>query len=170
MTLNDLNSSEEEVAKSVLFNCCSSKRWLKNLLKQRPFSSEQQLFDAADNSWKNLDETDYLEAFDGHPRIGDLASLREKYAASKNIAGGEQSSVNHADEITLTELSSKNDEYFRKFGFIFIVFATGKSASEMLDRLIARLSNDRAEEVQNAAEEQRKIFQLRLRKLLSEEK
>ena len=85
------------------------------------FSSDQQLMTRAENVWAGLAEADFLEAFLAHPRIGDVDSLREKYANTKAIAGGEQSGVDSADEATLQRLSKANDEYFDKFGFLSFV-------------------------------------------------
>ena len=130
------------------------------------FSSDQELLTRSENVWADLAEADYLEAFLAHPRIGDVDSLRQKYANTKAIAGGEQSGVDSADEATLQRLSAANDEYFDKFGFIFIVCATGKSAKQMLEILEARLPNDRDAEVANAAAEQLKITKIRLEKLV----
>ena len=130
------------------------------------FSSDDELMKRAENVWADLAEADYLEAFLAHPRIGDVDSLRQKYANTKAIAGGEQAGVDSADESTLQRLSAANDEYFDKFGFIFIVCATGKSAKQMLEILEARLPNDRDEEVANAAAEQLKITKIRLEKLV----
>ena len=130
------------------------------------FSSDEQLTTRAEKVWADLAEADYLEAFLAHPRIGDVDSLREKYANTKAIAGGEQSGVDSADEATLKRLAEANDEYFDKFGFIFIVCATGKSAKQMLEILEARLPNERDVEVANAAAEQLKITKIRLGKLV----
>ena len=93
-------------------------------------------------------------------------SLKEKYSSTKALAADEQSSLTAASESVLIDLMQKNEEYEKKFGFIFIVCATGKSAVEMLSILLSRLSNIREEELKNASEEQRKIYQLRLEKLL----
>ena len=95
-----------------------------------------------------------------------MNSLRKKYASTKGLASNEQSGVNSADEQTLIDLANANDEYFEKNGFIFIVYATGKSAAQMLAILQGRLPNDRATEIKNAAVEQSKITALRLNKLL----
>ncbi|MEQ8802229.1 MAG: 2-oxo-4-hydroxy-4-carboxy-5-ureidoimidazoline decarboxylase, partial [Haliea sp.] len=113
-----------------------------------------------------LGEADLLEAFEGHPKIGDVNSLKAKYSSTKALAAGEQSSVDEAGDAIIEALARGNSEYEEKFGFIFIVCATGKSAREMSGLLQARLPNDRATELANAAGEQRKIFQIRLSKLL----
>ena len=134
----------------------------------RPFENYKALKTAADHAWSGLMETDYIEAFAGHPKIGDLNSLRQKYSSTKELANGEQSAVNNAPEQILEDLSAANDEYEKKFGFIFIVCATGKSAAEMLALLQARLTNDKVTELINGAEEQCKILQIRLDKLTGE--
>ena len=113
-----------------------------------------------------MTEADYLQAFEGHPKIGDITSLKAKYANTKELASGEQSAVDEASDEVLERLAQGNDTYQEKFGFIFLVCATGKSAAEMLALLEMRLPNDRATELINAAEEQRKIFHIRLGKML----
>ena len=156
----------EAEATHAFMQCCTSETWVAKMVAKRPFASAESCKNAANELWKNLAEEDYLQAFDGHPKIGDVNSLRAKYANTKELASGEQSAVNHADEQVLADLAKGNDDYDSKFGFIFIVCATGKSAEEMLALLQARLPNDRATELVNAAEEQRKIFHIRLEKLL----
>ena len=136
------------------------------MVSGRPYSSAEALRSAADQNWQGLDESDYLQAFDGHPKIGDVGSLKTKYANTKELAAGEQSSVNVASDDTIRALADGNSAYEDKFGFIFIVCATGKSAAQMTALLQARLPNERNQELINAAEEQRKIFQIRLEKLL----
>ena len=168
MTLEELNDLSKVDAKHTFMQCCTSEVWVNNMVNERPFITRQAMSGAADLAWKNLTELDYLQAFDGHPKIGDVNSLRAKYANTKALASGEQRSVKQASEQVLRELSVGNDEYQAKFGFIFIVCATGKSASQMLTLLQARLPNDRNTEIMNAAEEQRKIFQLRLDKCLKD--
>jgi OHCU decarboxylase len=131
------------------------------------FGSDANVLLRAQRAASNMIESDWLEAFDAHPRIGDVDSLKKKYANTLKTAGSEQSGVAAADNNTLKRLAVTNETYFKKFGFIFIVFATGKSASEMLALLEERLPNDRATEVENAAAEQLKITLLRLRNLAS---
>jgi OHCU decarboxylase len=112
-----------------------------------------------------LVEADWLEAFAAHPLIGDVDSLRKKYGATRDLAAGEQAGAAGAGAATLQELADLNRSYREMFGFIFIVFATGKSADEMLANLRSRLGNSRDEELRNAAAEQIKITRLRLEKL-----
>ena len=134
------------------------------MVQARPFTDKRSITNQADLAWQELSEVDYLEAFEGHPKIGDVNSLRAKYANTKELAGNEQGLVKEANDDVLQVLSQGNSDYEVKFGFIFIVCATGKSAKEMSDLLQARLPNSRAQELVNAAEEQRKIFQLRITK------
>ncbi|TXS95316.1 2-oxo-4-hydroxy-4-carboxy-5-ureidoimidazoline decarboxylase [Parahaliea maris] len=166
MSIEALNAASPAEAAQQLRQCCTSERWIAELVAARPFADAQSLKDAADTVWRGLEEADYLQAFDGHPKIGDVDSLKAKYADTKQLAAGEQAAVASATEAVITELAQGNSDYEARFGFIFIVCATGKSAADMLALLKARLPNTRAEELANAAEEQRKIFQLRLDKLL----
>ncbi|MCW8832011.1 MAG: 2-oxo-4-hydroxy-4-carboxy-5-ureidoimidazoline decarboxylase [Colwellia sp.] len=166
MSLDSLNNAATEQASDSFMQCCTSSAWVKAMVLARPFKDKYDLAKQADFIWQNLAEVDYLEAFDGHPQIGNLATLRAKYINTKALASGEQHAVNEASEQVLLRLSQGNAEYLDKFGFIFIVCATGKTAAQMLALLEARLPNDRATELVNAAEEQRKIFHLRLEKLL----
>jgi 2-oxo-4-hydroxy-4-carboxy-5-ureidoimidazoline decarboxylase len=166
-TSNFLNMLDDEKARAALTNCCAATRWVEHMLAARPFESDDAVHRAADEAFNTLSEEDWLEAFAGHPVIGDVESLREKYAATKRLAAGEQSGVTGADGNTLTELAAFNHNYLNRFGFIFIVFATGKTAAEMLAILRSRINNSREAEIYNAATEQQKISHLRLEKLAS---
>ncbi len=168
MILEDLNQLPVADASHTFMQCCTSSAWVNNMVNARPFASEAALTQAADNAWLGLTEQDYFEAFEGHPKIGDVSSLRAKYANTKELAGNEQGLVKEANDEVLEVLSQGNADYEAKFGFIFIVCATGKSAKQMSDLLQARLPNNKAQELINAAEEQRKIFQLRIDKALAE--
>ena len=165
MKLDAFNAADAASASGMLRRCCSCSRWIEQLVRARPFRTPQELQDAANQVWATLDESDYLEAFAAHPQIGDMDSLREKYSDTRTLAAGEQSGVAAAEEDTLQRLARGNAEYLARFGFIFIVCASGKSAAEMLSLLEARLHNPREEEIANAAEEQRKIFQIRMKNL-----
>ena len=167
MTLEEFNTLPAGEAGKHLKDCNAAERWASQLAAARPFASVAEWRNTAEKIWLSLGEQDYLQAFEAHPMIGDVDSLRKKYASTKAMASGEQSGAAGADEATLTELSKLNHEYLEKFGFIFIVFATGKSAAEMLALLKARIGNDRETEIQNAAGEQLKITLLRLDKLLA---
>jgi 2-oxo-4-hydroxy-4-carboxy-5-ureidoimidazoline decarboxylase len=168
MTLDDLNNQTVAQAQHTFLQCCTSSVWVERMAEARPFKDEETLKKSANMIWQSLEETDFLEAFEGHPKIGDVNSLRAKYANTKELAGNEQGLVKQASENVLELLAQGNSDYEQKFGFIFIVCATGKSAQEMSDLLQARLPNTKDQEFVNAAEEQRKIFQIRLDKALAE--
>jgi 2-oxo-4-hydroxy-4-carboxy-5-ureidoimidazoline decarboxylase len=167
MHLDTFNSISNDEARKLISDCNASEAWCSRVVAARPFRDLNTLKTQAEASWQNLSEADYLQAFEAHPMIGDVDSLRKKYAATKAMASGEQSGAASADEQTLTELSALNKSYLEKFGFIFIVFATGKSAIEMLALLKTRIGNSREEEIKNAAAEQLKITLLRIDKLFS---
>lgn len=167
MTLENFNKPSTGEVSEELFKCCGSSSWVKYLSKKIPFESVEQLKNKSDKIWFSLDEKDWLEAFTHHPKIGDIKSLEKKFVSTKEWASNEQSGVNTATQNVLTELKELNDEYERKFGYIFIVCATGKSAEEMLSILKQRLTNDLPEEIKIAAKEQNKITHLRIDKLFS---
>jgi 2-oxo-4-hydroxy-4-carboxy-5-ureidoimidazoline decarboxylase len=159
-----INTLDEISAGAELLKCCGSRRWADAMLARRPFTLLDQVAAIAGEIWDSLSREDYLEAFSHHPRIGEK-SLREKFATTATWASGEQSGVNVAGDDIIKELASLNDEYAGKFGYIFIVCATGKSAAEMLDILRSRLANPLDIELPIAAAEQKKITEIRLRKL-----
>ncbi|HYP02099.1 MAG TPA: 2-oxo-4-hydroxy-4-carboxy-5-ureidoimidazoline decarboxylase [Pyrinomonadaceae bacterium] len=162
-----LNSASAAEAESELLKCCGSTTWARRMEAHRPFGDAQELLSAADEIWQSLRENDWLEAFDAHPKIGGQKAAREQDAQAQNWSEQEQSGARSAAQETLDALAEANRAYEEKFGHIFIVCATGKSAAEMLDILRARLPNDARTELHNAAEEQRKITRLRLEKLLA---
>lgn len=167
MTLDQFNAlSTDEVMKDLL-RCCGSRRWAEQMAARRPFAGRAQLLAAADEVWRGADRADLMEAFSHHPKIGDMDGLRKKFAATADWASGEQSGVAHAGEDVLRGLADGNAAYEQKFGYLFIVCATGKTAPEMLALLRARLPNEPARELAVAGEEQRKITRLRLEKLLA---
>lgn len=166
MGLEKLNSLSPAAARDALAMCCVSERWLDGMLAAWPFASSQHAIDAANSAWDQLAEADFLQAFEGHPRIGDVDSLRAKYASSAGLASHEQSGVESADDELIARLAVGNAAYEDRFGFIFIVCASGKSAAEMLDLLEKRLQHSREQELAIAAEEQRKILLLRLENML----
>jgi 2-oxo-4-hydroxy-4-carboxy-5-ureidoimidazoline decarboxylase len=165
--LERLNSLPPELARLDLQRCNGSSAWVERMLANRPFHTMEDLLTTAEREWAALGEADWLEAFSHHPKIGDVDSLRKKFASTAQWAAGEQSSVQQADEETIRELAAGNAAYEQKFGFIFIICATGKSAKEMLAALQQRLPNERGAELRNAAGEQAKITALRLKKLSS---
>ena len=167
LTLAQFNDFDQDQATSALLTCCTSSRWAHNVASARPFETLEALIAHSDTGWSKVQqqESDLLEALDGHPQIGNVATLKEKYRNTADSAAHEQSGANEADDEVLEALAQGNQAYLDKFGFIFIVFATGKSAKQMLDLLLARLPNERATELVNAATEQNKITRLRLNKL-----
>ena len=167
MTIQDLNALNTQELKNVLFKCCGSSKWVERMSAYFPVQDEEKLFQEAEQIWYDLEEADWLEAFTHHPKIGDLNSLKEKFASTSQWAAGEQASVNTATEEVLRELAEGNQLYEEKFGFIFIVCATGKSAKEMLTLLRNRFPNSPEEELKNAMVEQNKITKIRLEKLLA---
>jgi allantoinase len=165
--LDRLNASNEAEARAELLRCCGARVWAERMAALRPFASVEQLLDAADAVWRGLDRSDRLEAFAAHPKIGDLDALRARFASTASWATGEQAGVAGAPESTLLALADGNRDYESRFGYIFIVCATGKTANEMLGLLRGRLGNDPATELEVASGEQAKITRIRLRKLCS---
>lgn len=163
MTIKAFNKlSKVEKAKQFI-SCCGSSFWVDSLMKQFPFVNEKGLVDAALELWYNqCSPTDWLESFTHHPKIGDVKSLTKKFA------GKEQAAVATATKKTIKALADANKDYESKFGFIFIVCATGKSAIEMLRLLESRLSNSIGEELHIAMGEQMKITILRFQKLITD--
>ncbi len=160
--LREIDTADADTARAILSRACGSTRWVDRMMQRRPFGTHAKLLFAARNEWFGLTEQDWLEAFSHHPRIGDRASLATRFPATHDLSAKEQSSMASASEDVIDELATANEAYLDRFGFIFIVCATGKSAAEMLALLRARLPNDRATELRNAAEEQAKITALRL--------
>ena len=166
MTIESFNSLTDSEAFKEFEMCCGATNWVKRIIASRPIDSKGALLKVAEEIWFSLKSEDWLEAFTHHPKIGDIESLREKFHNTKSISENEQSGVNDAEKSTLKELAKSNQLYEDKFGFIFIVCATGKSADQMLTLIKMRLNNNIETEMQNAAKEQNKITQLRLEKLL----
>ncbi len=167
MTLEQFNTLSASQLKEELFKCCGSTTWAEKLADKVPFPSIVALKHESNRIWFGCDEKDWMEAFTHHPKIGDVESLEKKFASTANWASGEQSGVNVADKNVLIELKDLNDSYERKFGYIFIVCATGKSAAEMLGLLKKRINNDPEEEIEIAVNEQNKITHIRLDKLFA---
>jgi 2-oxo-4-hydroxy-4-carboxy-5-ureidoimidazoline decarboxylase len=133
------------------------------MLEHRPFGSTEQLYQLAAREWQACNEDDYLEAFNHHPRIGeDMAALRQRFGKAAGLSSQEQAGVAGATEETLLALREANAAYLERYGFIFIICASGKSAGEMLRALRQRLDNDPHTELGIAAEELAQITRLRL--------
>jgi 2-oxo-4-hydroxy-4-carboxy-5-ureidoimidazoline decarboxylase len=170
-TLAAWNVASESEAIEVMIACCGSKRWAAAMVALRPIASVAELSEAADRVWSTMQESDWLEAFACHPRIGERKPPPVAAHASEQSATWsrqEQSSANDANERVLAELAEDNRLYEQRFGFTYIVCATGKSAAEMLTILKRRLENNRHAELREAAEQQRQIMQIRLGKWLVE--
>lgn len=169
MNLAHFNSASPASVRHSLSTCCGATQWVEKMADVRPFSSEKYITEYAEHVWYDLcTESDWLEAFQHHPKIGDVESLTKKFADTQHLAGSEQSGVQAATPAVLQALADANRTYEERFGFIFIVCATGKSAPEMLRLLHDRLSNSPAEELHIAMGEQHKITLIRLRKMLAD--
>ena len=167
MRLHDLNHLERGEACAELLRCCGSTRWAALMSTRRPFASIAELAQAGDEIWQSLAPRDWLEAFAAHPRIGaGQAEISGHSRASSSWATAEQSGMQGAADKIRDRLAEANRHYEARFGYIFIICATGKSAAEMLGALRRRLTNAPDEELAIAAEEQRKITNLRLAKLI----
>jgi 5-hydroxyisourate hydrolase/2-oxo-4-hydroxy-4-carboxy-5-ureidoimidazoline decarboxylase len=163
MTLSNFNNLDKASAKQNLFACCGSEKWASAMMNNFPFASEKQLVDLSAKIWYDeCSESDWRESFTHHPKIGDVKSLTEKFA------GKEQAGVAVATQETIQALANANTDYENKNGFIFIVCATGKSATEMLALLNDRLQNTAEEELHIAMGEQQKISIIRFTKLLTD--
>ena len=159
MRLGELNALPPDRAVPELLRCCGSTRWAREMAARRPFGNMEAIGAEADKIWHGLGLEDWLEAFAAHPRIGERSSTPWSSA--------EQSGVASAPGATRARLDDANREYEARFGFIFIVCATGRSADEILASVDERLRHSREEEWQIAAEEQRKITRIRLLKLIA---
>jgi 5-hydroxyisourate hydrolase/2-oxo-4-hydroxy-4-carboxy-5-ureidoimidazoline decarboxylase len=161
MTLAEFNTLTKEQASAHLFACCGSTKWASAMMAHFPFASEKVLVDLSIKIWYDeCGEADWRESFTHHPKIGDVKSLTEKFA------GKEQAGVAVATSETIEALAKANTDYENKNGFIFIVCATGKSATEMLALLNGRLQNTAKEELHIAMGEQQKISIIRFKKML----
>jgi 2-oxo-4-hydroxy-4-carboxy-5-ureidoimidazoline decarboxylase len=156
----DTCPTDEAVA--LLRQACGSARWVERMLARRPFGTLDALLHAAREEWFALSPEDWLQAFAEHPRIGDRASLARKFPDTHHLASREQAGVAGAGADVLTALAEGNAAYEDRFGYIFIICATGLDAGTMLSRLHERLGNDPLTELHVAAEEQAKITALRL--------
>ncbi len=167
MTLTALNALPPEQLTETLSTCCGATAWIEKMKKEFPVKDEDSLLAAAVKHWHACSEQDWKEAFNHHPKIGDLHSLQQKFATTAQWASREQEGTIDASTVILQAFTKGNKLYEDKFDYIFIVCATGKSAPEMLSILTERLKNDPEEEIKIAMHEQEKITAIRLKKLLS---
>jgi len=172
-TLNRLPAAEAEVA---LLACCGSRRWARTLVAARPFADPEALRARAEHEWWKLAPGDWLEAFRAHPRIGETTGAEGEGSGDRSgdrrAAGwsaGEQAGAAAADAALRAELAAANRAYDERFGHLYIVCASGRSARSMLADLRARLDNPADEEIRVAAGHQAAITRLRLDKLLAGE-
>lgn len=163
-----LNAASSADAEAALLRCCGARRWAVGVATARPFDSHLELFAAGENAFDGLGESDWLEALRAHPKIGDRAALAARFAGTAAWAEGEQSGAREAPDEVLDALAKGNTEYDARFGFPFVVCATGQAAFRMLASLHERLPNPRDIELGIAADEQRRITRLRIGKLLTE--
>jgi OHCU decarboxylase len=164
LTLRDLNVLPPGEAEELLLACCGSRKWAQSLVERRPYRDVDDLLATSDDVWSRLTPHDWREAFSRHPRIGERATAGS--GVERRWSGGEQSRAQRAAAPVLADLATANAEYERRFGHVFLICATGKSAEEILAAARHRLDNDPERELSVAAEEQRQITHLRLRKLL----
>ncbi len=161
-----LNRASDAEATALLTRCCGASRWVAAMLAARPFASAAALHTMAERVWSSLDRESILEAFSHHPEIGaGLEELRRRFASTAELSAAEQAGASAASEATLLALGEGNRAYRERFGYLFIVCASGKSADEMLALLLRRLESDPAQELTIAAGEQAKITRLRLERL-----
>jgi 2-oxo-4-hydroxy-4-carboxy-5-ureidoimidazoline decarboxylase len=167
MTLAKLNTLPKPELTDALRKCCGSTAWVEAMADLFPVPDKETLFEQAASIWYGLSEQDWREAFTHHPKIGDINSLKKKFASTSAWAAGEQAAVQQSSQAVLEALADGNARYEEKFGYIFIVCATGKSAEQMLTLLQDRLPNEPTEEIRISMEEQAKITHIRLEKLLA---
>jgi OHCU decarboxylase len=170
--LERLNALPTNLAQGELLACCGAPRWAREMEARRPFGDSTELLAAAEDIWRSLDRNDWLEAFASHPQIGKRKAEKQiDSAAGKRLSNSwsaeEQSGVQQDSAEVAAKLAEGNRAYRQRFGYIYIVCATGKTAPEMLAILERRLQNDASAELLIAAEEQRRIVLLRLEKLLA---
>ena len=164
--LDRLNSLSPTDAQAEFLKCCGATRWAKRMSEARPFVDLEEVSSKADAIWWSLNKEDWLEAFRAHPKIGERKAAATQSHQAVNWSAQEQSQAQQAADETKAAVAEGNYVYEDRFGFIFIICASGKSASEILTALRQRLANDAETELRVAAEEQQKITLLRLKKLL----
>ncbi len=165
-TLTRWNSLDQDAAAKAILPCCGSRAWAAKLAALRPIADEATLLAESTTVWQALPEDAWQEAFDSHPRIGEQKAQKDATAESLKASAKEQSVALSADEAAKLALKEANRRYEQRFGRIFIICASGRSAHEILAALEARMNNDDATELREAAEQQRQITALRLKRWL----
>ena len=166
--LERLNSLTSDEAYQEFLKCCGSSSWAEAMTRERPFSTLDSLKVKSDQAWWSLSPEDWLEAFRSHPRIGEKKAANTTHQTAQKWSEQEQSRVSTGVNDTREALADLNRQYEQKFGYIFIVCASGKSAEEIVSVLRERIENDDKKELRTAATEQAKITALRLEKLLNQ--
>ena len=166
LTIAEFDALRDAEAAFKLAACCGASRWVAEMLKRRPFGTRAALIAASDDVAVLLNDSDWLEAFAYHPRIGQRRSNAAVSTTAESWSTGEQSAVSNASSEIRAAIKDGNDEYEQKFGFIFIISAAGRSAEQILAALRQRMSNAPNEEIRVAAREQQLITRLRLEKLV----
>jgi 2-oxo-4-hydroxy-4-carboxy-5-ureidoimidazoline decarboxylase len=161
-----INSLDAESAYKAFYQTCACNEFCKLMVETRPYINKEELFNKAKDIFKSLNKDQWLESFEGHPKIGDVNSLKEKFKNTKATASNEQSGINSASDVILNDLTLYNEKYFNKFGYIFIICATGKTALEMLTLLRKRIEHNEEEEIYIASLEQLEITLIRMEKLV----
>jgi len=164
--LDKWNSLDRDAAAEAVLACCGSRAWAEELAARRPIADEAALLEESSDVWRALPVEAWLEAFDSHPRIGEQRPQGHATDESLKSSATEQAVALSADEAAKIALKDANRRYEERFGRIFIICASGRSASEILAALEARMKNDDATELSDAAEQQRQITALRLKRWL----
>lgn len=166
--LSRLDALSPAEAGAAFHRCCGCARWAERMAMGRPYADEAAVLLAAERELLALGREEWLEAFSHHPRIGDQQALAARFASTRDWSGTEQEGVSAASDDVLDRLAEANRAYAERFGYTFIVCATGHTAGEMLAALEERLVNEPERELVVAAAEQAKITMIRLKKLLAE--
>jgi 2-oxo-4-hydroxy-4-carboxy-5-ureidoimidazoline decarboxylase len=167
ISVNELDALSRDEAAALFSACCGSKRWTSAMIARRPFGTLESVLHAADEEWQRLAPSDWREAFAHHPRIGEVRAASRVAATAQGWSAGEQARAASADEQVKESLAGAQREYEARFGHIFLICATGKTAEQILAAVHARMGNDPDTELRVAAEEQRRITRLRLMKAVS---
>lgn len=167
ITVAQLDTMPETEAAFKLATCCGASKWVAEMVRRRPFHTRDAVLAAAEEIADTLKKDDWLEAFSHHPKIGERQARASVSPAAASYSAGEQAKVSRVSGAVRDALAAANIEYERKYGFIFIISANGRSADEILEALLARLNSTSEKEMATAAQEQRKITRLRLEKLVS---
>lgn len=169
MKLETLNHLPQAEARAAFERCCGANRWISSMMVLRPYRNREALLTASDRAFDQLSDTDWIEAFRHHPRIGEVPGTLSRLSSAADWAGNEQRGATGASEATKAALARRNRDYEARYGFVFIIYATGKTAEQMLTALEERMANDPETELEVAADEQKKITALRIAKLLDED-